>query len=127
MLREVSVKDGISTAISMIERILERPVLVTVSGNPDSGKSHLIGELSEELERRGMSVLSDAHISPHIVRNPSGRAVHDVWLYHATYSSAAHINMRIYNPAFDSRPEGGFDFDILISNPGSVRKYGQPF
>ena len=131
---ESTLERGIQKAKDILKRSKNKPLLAAVYGLSDSGKSHIIDLIAEDfMAYRGsgappkslfMSIKAFAHM--------------ELYLFHCGWQKQEEISedpvlfsrnilgreldltIGIYNPRFYARIDG--EYDIVISNPGSVRK-----
>jgi len=149
MAVELSLEEGVNEAIRILETVNERPILVAVYGQPDSGKSYVIDGLGNYFDSKNLSVArrTGAPDIDDFERITRGESL-DVQLFHCAWDSAEgghawdpfrkkyysqdpvllardiektiHLTIGVYNPKFHRKPTG--EYNLLISNPDSMRK-----
>ncbi len=149
MTRNLDLEQGIKEAIELIKSVYEKPILAAVYGWPDSGKTYLIDRLSDYFEREGLKVSRGGggpHDSTFETLRDCPECLSDILFFHCGWvrdnnnqcwlDARAHedpnilaetiagrkvnLNIGIYNPLSYREPLG--DYDLVISNPGSIRK-----
>ncbi|MBI2576203.1 hypothetical protein HYV84_03245 [Candidatus Woesearchaeota archaeon] len=146
MALELSLEEGVQESIRILEGVRERPILVAVYGWRDSGKSHIISRLADYFESKGMSAgRGEGGPSPStfMTLRDTPQFLNQVLFFHCGWEKAEwlsdndhedpnilareiakkriHLNVGVYNPQFNNKPEG--EYDLIISNSGSKRKY----
>ena len=149
MSMELNLKEGFHRTIGKVETIKERPILISVYGWPNSGKSYFIDQLADYLEENGLSTCGcGGGPKPYSFESLRDKPwiLREVFLFHCGWERdnlvfdgklvskkedpnflaesiagrKIHLNIGIYNPDLYSKPAGGYDF--VIVNPDSKRK-----
>ena len=144
-MRRFNFEEGLEFCLSALKTAQEqRPNFVAVFGSPDSGKSTFIHRLWTKLEEVNITATtngcSDGESYFEAILHPRCNwAGKDVYLIHCCYDIADQtsddpnkivpkifekrvlLNVGIFNPKFRPEPQG--EYDLLISNSESTRKY----
>lgn len=143
---EYEFEEGIEVTINRINQLNVCPLLVSFYGLPNSGKSRAIYEIKEYFKKQGLNVgyfggspsiniferineynqLIDLllfHCAWGIQKFPNGEFIFEDdpnVLAKNILGRELNLNIGIYNPKLNSKPEG--DFDYIICNPNSKNK-----
>lgn len=149
MVVELSLEEGVNEAIRTLENISERPILVAVYGQLDSGKSYVIDRIGNYFDSKNLSVArrTGAPDIDDFERIKRGESL-EVQLFHCAWDKVGggnawdpsrqkfylqdpaslardigrtvHLTIGVYNPKFHHKPTG--EYDLIIENPDSKRK-----
>ncbi len=148
-MERLNFEKGRDKIVSVIENVKSKPILVGFYGFPNSGKSYLINQVGEYFSKKGLEAACmggapNESFFETIRDNP--KYVRPLLLFHYGANRACYpgtkkfislngepqclaekflgrdldLSVKMYNPNFY---EAGLEeYDILISNPDSVRK-----
>ena len=136
-----NLEEGVKEAIVRLEAVTERPVLASIYGQPNSGKTFIIHEIGNYFDSKGLFACRFSGAANEDIlkgfnlpeRNGLIYLFHFAWERYTDHPSLLmkddperilerkmHLNIGIFNPNLDKQIKG--DYDLIISNINSVKK-----